>query len=114
MALNLATLLSQTVLLPIPFGDDVINAEYKPHKMTPKFRAFLINLDNGAGLGEAQKDSAAQMAAEMLASWDVDYDGQPFPPTYDNLLTVPIELLSAVVRAIWTDLGKRMSSESDG
>ena len=112
--MNLAALLSQTVSLKIHFSGDVVNAEYLPHKMTPKFRAFLIGLDNGVEIGEAQKDSAAQMAAEMLASWDVDYDGQPFPPTYDNLLTVPIELLSAVVRAIWTDLGKRMSSESDG
>lgn len=111
MPLNLATLAEKTVALSIPFGDEIIQAEYRPYKMTPKFRALLIQLDKG--IGEDQRTAVAEMLSQMLASWDVVNNGEPYAPTYDNLIEVPIELLSAAADAVWADLGKRMKTETD-
>lgn len=112
MPLNLATLAEKTVVLSIPFGDETIKAEYRPYKMTPKFRALLIQLDKG--IGEDQKTAVAEMLSQMLAGWDVVNNNEPYPPTYDNLVEVPIELLSAAADAVWADLGKRMTTGMDG
>lgn len=114
MAVNLATLAEKTSKLQVKFADEVINAEYRPYKMTPKFRALLIGLDKDGGIGEGNKVAVAEMLSQMLASWDVETNGEPYPPTYENLVDVPVEILGAVADAVWNDLGKRTTSATEG
>lgn len=114
MAVNLATLAEKTSKLQVKFADEVINAEYRPYKMTPKFRALLIGLEADGGIGEGNKVAVAEMLAQMVAGWDVESNGEPYPPTYDNLVDVPVEILGAVADAIWSDLGKRAKTATEG
>lgn len=114
MPVNLATLAEKTVKLEVKFADEVINAIYHPYKMTPKFRALLIGLDKDGGIGEGNKVAVAEMLSQMLASWDVELNGEPYPPTYDNLVDVPVEILGAVADSVWTDLGKRATNATEG
>jgi hypothetical protein len=112
MAVNLAAIAGKTAPLTFEFDGETVAAEFYPHRMTPARRAMLMRLDAGDVVGEESRDSAATMIADMLARWDVVAGDDPFPPTYDNLLTAPIELIGATARAIWDALGKRMSAES--
>lgn len=112
MAVNLAGIANKKAPLQFQFEGETVNAEFHPHKMTPAYRALLSRLDAGEKLGEEERESGALMLSDMLASWDVMAGDDPFPPTYENLMSVPIELVAAGVRAIWDALGKRMSGES--
>lgn len=114
MPVNLATLAEKTVKLEIKFADEVIKAEYRPYKMTPTFRTVLIGLDKENGVGEKNRVAVVEMLSQMLASWDVETNGEPYPPTYDNLVEVPVEILGAVADAVWTDLGKRATNATEG
>lgn len=113
MALSLAQLANKKAALQFEVEGEMVNAEFYPHLMTPKFRALLTKIDRGETLGENNKDSAAEMVSTMLASWDVTADdaGTVYPPTYDNLLNAPLGLVMAAVYAIWEALGKRMTAE---
>lgn len=95
----------KTVALAVPYQEDTINLEYKPDVFTPEYRARLDKLAKGESKAD-ERDTDAQMVADLLASWDVVAGGEPYPPIYENLLKVPIALLGAVAFGMLEDMGK--------
>ena len=53
-------------------------------------------------------EQLAERLAELLVSWDVTEDGEPIPPTKENLMTFPNALLGHIVTAIGEDLAPKV------
>lgn len=103
--MDLASLKTRSVKLAIEFDGETINLEILPHKLTPEYRSQLAKLSREQA-DENAKDADAAMIAELLSSWDVVNEGEPFPPTYDNLRLVPMTLLVCVATEMLETVGK--------
>lgn len=112
MGLNLASLANKKHSRTFDFDGTPVTIDVLPHKITPEYRVKLAELAKQAASGEdtedqKQKEQDAQMVADLMPNWDVEWvegegDGEskPYPPTYENLLTVPCTLLGRVASEI--------------
>jgi hypothetical protein len=81
-----------------------VTVELLGEPVTIAFTAGAFTPELEGQIAEAQSDeqmrTLARAMASFLVSWDITKDGEPFPPTYENLCQVPAELLMRVVQAI--------------
>lgn len=106
--LDLAQIAEKRTPRSFEFDDETVNIELLPHKVTPTYRSKLAALaqkaqavDGEAEDGVAQvEEQDAKMVADLMPKWDVQVKGEPFPPTYENLLLVPVTLLGRVASEI--------------
>lgn len=111
--------------VPVDYFGEQLSVTYKPAQMTPQRSAQLAQAREEAE--EAEGDSAlgaeaqagallAERLADALVSWDVMEDGQPLPPTKENLMTFANALLVHIAGALGEDqapnrkTGKRSSA----
>ena len=59
------------------------------------FRKALDEQDNAA---------IADMLAGLIAEWDLDLNGEPFPPTAENIVELPVEFVAALAEKSFTRL----------
>jgi len=104
--MNLATLASRKHTRTFDFDGEPVTIDVLPHKITPEYRAKLAALAVKAASGEEtesaeEKEQDAKMVADLVPSWDVEWnEGEPYPPTYENLIVVPCTLLGRVASEI--------------
>jgi hypothetical protein len=103
----------------VDYFGEAITITYKPDGMTPAKEAELARLrqeaeDHRNGDGEdtqatlaGNAEQLAERLAELLVSWDIVDDGEPLPPTKENLMTFPNALLGHIVTAIGEDLAPK-------
>ena len=103
----------------VDYFGEVITVTYKPDGMTPAKEAELARLrleaeEHRNGDGEdtqailaGNAEQLAERLAELLVSWDITDDGEPLPPTKENLMTFPNALLGHIVTAIGEDLAPK-------
>ncbi len=102
MGLELSTLATTRHTRTFEYAGELIVIDVLPHKITPAYRAKLATLARKA-IGEEsdeQKHQDAQMVSDLLAGWDVLWDGKPYPPTYKNLMRAPCTLIALVAAEI--------------
>jgi hypothetical protein len=109
--MDLAVLKAKRAKLKIQYDGEDVNFEIYPHKLTPEYRAQLQKLAREASEPES-RDADAVMVADLLSSWDVLLDSQPFPPTYENLQQIPVALLATIAAEILVFVGKLAMPES--
>ena len=78
--------------------DDEVNGEKfwfeaRDEMMTP---AFLAQLDNW----DTDHIGCCKAVASVVTNWDIEMDGQPFPPTVENLAQVPKKFIAHIVNTI--------------
>ncbi len=95
--------------------------------LTPEYKARLIALTTINKVIEAQTPAKAaddatdaepvatvpsdvleencKMLSDLIDSWDVVLKGEPFPPTYENFLTLSYPLMATLITQITTWLG---------
>lgn len=103
--MDLATLNAKQTSLVVEFNDEVINLQILPLKLTPAYRAKLQKLSRAQDKEDA-RDADAELVADLVESWDVVNNGEPFPPTYENLRLVPLALLACIATEILEHVGK--------
>ena len=100
------------------FGESVIvilsTGRHDARQRSGVGRLRQLTLDERNGDGQDQQEMLAENAellaerlAELLVSWDVLEDGEPIPPTKENLMTFPNALLGDIVSAIGEDLAPK-------
>jgi hypothetical protein len=107
----------------VDYFGEAITVTYKPDGMTPAKEAELARLrqeaedhrngDGDVSIGDTLAGNAEQLAerlAELLVSWDIVEDGEPLPPTKENLMTFPNALLGHIVTAIGEDLAPKVKT----
>jgi len=106
----------------VDYFGEAVTITYKPDGMTPAKEAELARLrleaeEHRNGDGEdtqailaGNAEQLAERLAELLVSWDIVEDGEPLPPTKENLMTFPNALLGHIVTAIGEDLAPKPRS----
>lgn len=106
--MNIATL-NKTARLEIEYNGQTVWFEAKTNALTPRFLDQVSNI-------QADVKLLAKALASVLTAWDIDLDGEPFPPTEENLLDVPTPFLTAIIEKMseaWAgDVGKPLASAS--
>jgi hypothetical protein len=95
MPINVQKALEATRTTTVTFGDESADVTFYPQRVTKDFvRAY-------AGNGHDPLDTLTEVLAELVVSWDVvDADDVLIPLEEAALAKVPLEILSAVSRAI--------------
>jgi hypothetical protein len=106
--MNIATSLEQTVLLPIEWNGETANLTVYLERITPE---TLEEISDAAA--KSQVDSLCRIVAQFTKSWDIEWNGEPFPPSFDNLRKLPLKFLAKCaeeVLGLWQ--GNPMSAKS--
>ena len=110
--MELNDLLNETSPLKATYKTHEFNLNVFTEKLTPAYKARLIALTtiNEEHEGEKDapadvKDENAQLLSDLIESWDVVLNGAPYPPTYDNFLSISYPLMAALMKQITTHLG---------
>jgi len=94
----------QPLDLDLIVGNQTIRLKYDPAKFTPEYRLALERIAKG---GDAKThDADSKLVADLVLEWDVTMKGQPYPPTYENLVKMPVFVLAAVSVGLLEDVGK--------
>lgn len=75
--------------------DDTVTITFDRNKVTP---AWVVETEQR----EAERSAAllASALADVILDWDVTADGQPYPPTADNLTVFSYATLGEILQAI--------------
>ena len=103
--MDLANLKNKSAKITFKLDGEEVNIEFHPHRLTPEYRAGLQRLAQDE-TDEEPRDSDAQMLSDLLIKWDVMAGGEPYPPTYENLLTAPQSLVTRTALEILEAVGK--------
>jgi len=100
----------------VDYFGETITVTYKPDFQTPAKEAELARLkqlaeDHRNGDGDIAKiEEGAERMADLIVSWDVVEDGEPLPPTKENLMTFPSALWAHIIAAVNEDLAPKPRS----
>jgi hypothetical protein len=103
--MDLVSLRDKRAPLNFEIDGEEVKAHFRPHKLTPEYRAQLQRIGTDQTDDESQ-DADAKMLSELLIDWDVQCDGNPYPPTYENLLMAPQTLVTRTALEILAAVGK--------
>ncbi len=87
-------------------GEEEVKAKVNLGGLSPNSQALLMGFEQGE-----IKDltSIVDVMCDIVADWDIHNDGEPFPPTRENISTLPVELLMIILSGLLEgvgDLGK--------
>lgn len=100
MAVTIASLRSDKATTEVPYGKHTISITYKPG---------LVTAD---ALAAGRRD--AEFLADVLTDWDVMKTAKTkLPVTAENIASLPIPLVTAMVKAVLTD-GAESAGEAEG
>lgn len=103
--MDISQILNLTQKLVVTYRGVPVEIEYACEKITPTYQAQLKKLAEDEATTDSEVNSPdAKMLSELLISWDVTQGGQPYPPTFENLLIFSYPFLAALSRAILGDL----------
>jgi len=97
--MDIQALKSRTRQVTVEYEGERLNVEYRPAALTG---ALVDRVTTAAG-EHGQSAVIAEALSEVVAGWDATADGQPYPPTPENLLALPLRLLSEVFRVVVQD-----------
>lgn len=100
--MDLATLQARKHKITFDIDGEAVTIEIQPHKITPEYQARLTKL----AAEDSGQDDDVTMLAELIVSWDVTCGGEPYLPTYENLLKAPRTLITRAVVEILEAVGK--------
>lgn len=93
--MNIAKLAEKTETLRFSWEGEEIEIEFFANALTPTF-VHEISL--------AQKEGDLKLlskVAEKIRKWNLDYNGEPFPPTPSNFETLPVHFVTHITEAIF-------------
>lgn len=95
MPFNLADSLEAKLNLPVAWKDDVVNMVVYIERLTPE---LLKDITEGAQA--SQVDVICKVVSQLTHSWDLHWNGEEFPPTFENLQQCPLKFLVACAEGI--------------
>lgn len=97
--MDIQALKSRTRQVVVEYEGEKLTVEYRPGALTG---ALVDRVTTAAG-EQGQSAVIAEALSEVVAGWDATCGGEPYPPTHENLMALPLRLLSDVFRAIVQD-----------
>lgn len=91
--MNIGTVIDKTVDLTFEYNGESVTLQVREESLSPQFEQSLQDTVK-------RPLAAAEAFARVIVSWDIDYNGDPFPPTVDNLKILPVSFYEAVMSAV--------------
>jgi hypothetical protein len=100
MTFNIAKALEATIDISFEYeaknGDVTgISVKVLEESLTPKTFSDIRGFEK-----EQDAMKLAETLSNIVRGWDIEYNGEPFPPTFENLSRCPFSFLLALVNAI--------------
>lgn len=89
----------KTKTIEIAYEDETVKVSYVRAAITPEWEQAF----NEAIKDEWRSRAVVESLARVIAEWDLTDGGKPFPPTVENLVTLPTQFLVTVFTAIMED-----------
>lgn len=86
------------------YENEPVTIEFYPNQLTAEW--FARTDKEGKKAVGTEGDGDCYALSAILAGWDVHNDGQPFPPTYENLLRAPKSLVRRAMDEVTYAVGK--------
>lgn len=103
MGVKFAALRDRQKTVSFPFetvdGTEDIEITYKPSSVTPRLETAIRQLT-----GDEQMAAVTEILSTVIAGWNVEADGKPYPTEADALRDFGIDFLNAAAEAIFTDM----------
>jgi hypothetical protein len=109
--MELSHLLSNTAAFTATYLGHDFNMKVNTEKLTPTYKAKLIELIT-ADDPEARKDENAQMLSDLVAEWDVVLNGNPFAPSYENIMQLSYLCITSLLKQIQGFLGDLVNPQN--
>lgn len=58
-------------------------------------------------------EALAQILSKLIASWNLDADGEPFEPTFENISALPIEFSSVLAEKVLAVISPNPTNAND-
>ncbi len=97
--MDIQALKSRTRQVAVEYEGEKLTVEYRPGALTG---ALVDRVSTAAG-EQGQSAVIALALSEVVAGWDATCGGEPFPPSMENLMALPLRLLSEVFRVVVQD-----------
>jgi hypothetical protein len=94
LTLNVSQLATNEANLALTIAGDTLNLTYYPNKLTTK---AITQLDNGL-------DGMNAALADIIKSWDLTDNGEPYPINPDSLAALGVGLLLQISKGIVGDI----------
>jgi hypothetical protein len=85
--------LEKTTPLEGEYNSEKFHYEVRTNVLTPQLLQRIMDIDT-------RPMELANALSELLVSWDIDLNGEPFPPTVGNLAKVPFGFLRTILDQI--------------
>lgn len=103
-----SALSKKTRTIEVEYEGERVRVTYYPARITPRWEQEF----NEALKDEWKSRAVVEGLASVLADWDLVDNGEPFPPTEENLVQLPMDFLVAVFTRIMED--QRPNPKSGG
>lgn len=101
-------------LLPISFewdgGDGIETIEIKAKRAS---FGLAVSKQTREAIENQDGEGIAVMLSKLIDSWNLDADGEPFPPTPENITALPIEFASTLAEKVLAILSPNPTSAND-
>ncbi len=92
--MDINTLLdTKTETFEVVYRDQTVTFEAKSDALTPRLMQSFADL-------REKPIEIANALGSVLVRRDIDLDGQPFPPTAENLAGIPVPFLTAIIEKL--------------
>lgn len=91
--MNIGTVIDKTVDITFEYNGESVTMQVREESLSPQFEQGLRDTID-------RPIAAAETLVSVITGWDIDYNGEPFPPTLDNLKILPVSFYEATIAAI--------------
>lgn len=108
MGFNIAKTAEKTIDLSFDYEGENIEIKVKPNVMTPAFGKQLEQSDL-----TSSHESAVTLVKTAVVDWNLDWNGEPFPPTPENIANCPYGFLTKILTKlteVWAGNAPKSSS----
>lgn len=108
--MNIAALVSDTTDITFSYRGEDITATFLTDCLSPDFLQGLKDMED-------TPVEIARVLGDALQSWNIDWDGESFPPTFENLRKLPFDFHTALANTIaetWTGKSQTPSESGNG
>jgi hypothetical protein len=95
--LNLSALLRRSARIEVEYAGETFGVEYLPHAITTD---VYLELEAATASETTAVEVLGVLLAKLVASWEIEMDGQPLPVSADSMRLFPIAMLAEVSTAI--------------
>lgn len=89
-------LLGRTKTIEVVYEGERVTVTYVPARITPRWEMEFTS----ALQDEWKSRAVVETLAAVVERWDLTDGGEPYPPTVENLMQLPVDFLIAVFTAI--------------